>query len=128
MKRACKDCEFSGESYTNLWRKCRRRPPTFGPDYNEGDEGDWIWPLVEENDWCGEFQSRDAGPKLARPDPLDSVRVRQLSRCFAELSQVDADAKQDAWMVMRTKQVLGNVAEIIDLPAAVEELKKEMGR
>jgi hypothetical protein len=51
--------------------------------------------------------------------------VRQLSRCFAELAHVDAGAKQDAWMIMRTKQILSDVATIIDLPAAVEALKRE---
>lgn len=117
MKRACKDCEFCDlKAY-----ECHRRSPVYFADAERTDG----WPAVMSDDWCGEFQPRDAGPEFARPDPLDSVRVRQLTRLFAELSQVDADAKQDAWMVMRTKQILAEVAKIIDLPAAVDAWKKE---
>ena len=116
----CENCAFVRRS-SDGWLECRRHAATRSQTASR-DDG---FPNVAATEWCSEFRHRAAGPELAQPDPLDSVRVRQLSRCFAELAHVDAGAKQDAWMIMRTKQILSDVATIIDLPAAVEALKRE---
>ncbi|MFA5054501.1 MAG: hypothetical protein WC565_10600 [Parcubacteria group bacterium] len=121
MNRACKDCEWyapllSGVGvYSETSGRCHRCVP----------DAENYWPYVSAEDWCGEFQPCDAGPKLARTDPLDSVRVRQLSRCFAELAHVVDVAGTAKWAVMRAQQILVDVTKIIDLPAAVEAWKKE---
>ena len=36
---------------------CRRSPPVLSPD-----EG-FIWPIMEADDWCGEFKPGDAEPE-----------------------------------------------------------------
>jgi hypothetical protein len=54
----CVDCRFSnvqrtpfpdGAAVTNVW--CHFNAPT-----GEGDSQLWRWPIVQENDWCGQFQ------------------------------------------------------------------------
>jgi len=54
MERACKDCDY----WTGGVGYCRRYPPT--PMNN--------WPITEDNQWCGEFRSRN--DRTPRPHPL----------------------------------------------------------
>jgi len=43
--------------------KCRRHAPSFHPDpnmynFSGRDNHEGMWPETDENEWCGEFQSR----------------------------------------------------------------------
>jgi len=65
MERNCKHCKYSefkrtnefGESVTLLKGICRRYPPQYtvrGPSW-----GDYLFPTVESNDWCGEWKEKE---------------------------------------------------------------------
>jgi hypothetical protein len=56
----CKECRFY-DKYIHLSKRgtcCRYPPVPTGRDY-EGDL-ETEWPIVHEDDWCGEFVSKDA--------------------------------------------------------------------
>ncbi len=59
----CKFAHFSTPLGTLLKINCRRYPPQV--NINETDDDYYettIWPLVEQNQWCGEFEM--ATPRL----------------------------------------------------------------
>lgn len=58
MKGNCKDCEFYQAETDVPASTCRRRAPTWvhAPEY-EDDSMDG-WPVVDPDDWCGEFEQR----------------------------------------------------------------------
>jgi hypothetical protein len=59
MRKSCKDCKF----FRKLKRKrgkvgeCRRFPPV--PCSTSYSVVAWVFPVVRENWWCGEFQERE---------------------------------------------------------------------
>lgn len=51
---SCRTCRWFDAATTDRGL-CRVRPPVMtSPDSIEGD-----WPLVQETDWCGEWESDD---------------------------------------------------------------------
>ena len=69
MDENCTQCRFSRtfdrEDNTRIDRFCQRYPPALLPDVSGGGNSDGIdiettpsttFPLVEDDDWCGEFQ------------------------------------------------------------------------
>lgn len=53
MTRSCENCrysEFENEAKGTMF--CRRYAPKPGTDFEE-------WPLVWDEDWCGEFESKE---------------------------------------------------------------------
>ena len=130
VKRACKDCEFSAAPAGEGRLQCRHKSPLWALGYPMPCPGidfdvmatmpqnSRIWPAVKADDWCGEFQPREEAV------PVDVVK--KFSRCFAELSVYqDEHSHEPSAVNERLSEVLADVNGIIDLPAAVDELKKE---
>jgi hypothetical protein len=65
-KQYCETCRFSkarddGHAETYMFM-CRRYAPK--PHPKRGDEfveTEWVWPLVLNDEWCGEYQIRVGG-------------------------------------------------------------------
>jgi len=64
MQRTCRTCQFFDS------KKCRRESPKIVARYGaESGTGIWSgWPLVSEEDWCGEYESREVrkGDRISR--------------------------------------------------------------
>lgn len=58
MEKVCKNCMFSDKTRFSVkgHTLCRRFPP--GGDTN-------TFPIIHEDDWCGEFRIADVGDKEA---------------------------------------------------------------
>lgn len=48
------------KTYTSAWIECRRKPPTVVPNGRE-QRSMWMWPVVEADDWCGEWDVKFGG-------------------------------------------------------------------
>ena len=65
MERNCKSCEYSeftrkneyGEIVTLPKGFCRRFPPQYAL---RGSWGDYLFPSVTPDDWCGEWKEKEA--------------------------------------------------------------------
>lgn len=44
-----------------VYGQCRRFPPVRGTRENDVAGEPFCWPIVEEDDWCGEFSQRTIG-------------------------------------------------------------------
>lgn len=61
-KEACQSCRWFGPPYEESSDgRCRRYPPRVVPDTREGP--DTFWPVVEVNDYCGEWASKSTKAK-----------------------------------------------------------------
>jgi hypothetical protein len=116
MKRACKDCEWCAikeRPFMGMepkpWTECRRNAPTIPPD----DECVSGFPLVEEDDWCGEFQPREEEKPLepskpARPAPVPCVdmggRPQDRTSCMDFEPYADSGlCARSGWCAMRRR-------------------------
>lgn len=67
MDETCAGCRFwnlenmDAKTSFLVFGECRRYPPT-RPSVDPKDAVspllDWLWPLTEEDDWCGEFRAK----------------------------------------------------------------------
>lgn len=58
----CEHCRFWSYVEGKDERPCRRFPPAPVPGADELDlynPGGFVFPVVQANEWCGEFQRRD---------------------------------------------------------------------
>lgn len=79
-RKSCQSCRYfdtkniAGDYLQDGVGRCRRNPPSLPPeimtaiinkrpdmmfttDYGRYENTAWFFPLVRENDWCGEFKS-----------------------------------------------------------------------
>ena len=69
----CLDCQYydrriakAVDSRTPTWGQCRRHSPRLNPANAKAYFIEGVWPLVREDDWCGEHKiRRHAVPDLA---------------------------------------------------------------
>jgi hypothetical protein len=55
MKRECKTCEWYVQNPKFVCGECRKNAPYPVTE----DEQPVYWPLVDNCDWCGEYQNKD---------------------------------------------------------------------
>ena len=67
MKPSCFNCKFWENHEPAPVGECRRHAPVLIWNHVE-DLVDSVWPVVDESDWCGEFQEK--GSKLAAAQPV----------------------------------------------------------
>ena len=54
----CSNCTFSDPYRSDNLNFCRRHAPQCGlVDTQPAIPDDAVWPLVKDNDWCGEFEA-----------------------------------------------------------------------
>ena len=72
MDKRCDKCEYAEQEHETIY-SCHRFPPTPKQNDDGGDYDDF--PYVVENQWCGEFSPKDAGP--AQTD-IDNI-IKQMN-------------------------------------------------
>lgn len=61
----CRTCRFFYEEKANEISECRRRSPTVECSLEDSDLLYSVWPDVEPDDWCGEYQPTDDAARVA---------------------------------------------------------------
>lgn len=62
----CKSCKFSVPANADNQRFCKRNPPVAPNGVGGG-----MWPIVVNNDWCGEWKPTDENREImARLDKM----------------------------------------------------------
>jgi hypothetical protein len=58
----CQGCQFydrkearSTDGRTTMWGQCRRHSPMLNPQHDKGYLVEGVWPVVRDDDWCGEW-------------------------------------------------------------------------
>ena len=58
----CLDCQFydrksarSTDGRSTMWGQCRRHSPLLNPQHDKGYLVEGVWPVVRDDDWCGEW-------------------------------------------------------------------------
>jgi len=69
-KQTCKECRFY-KQYSDVNGSCRRFPPIV----TNGTQMRGYFPIVEYDDWCGEFEA-----KLDADEMIDISLLKSLSR------------------------------------------------
>lgn len=69
-KKACGRCRH----YFEERRECRRFPPYVFSDFDGGSSSTcYAFPIMRENEWCGEFKGRVEGGRIeTRPEDVRS--------------------------------------------------------
>jgi hypothetical protein len=79
----CLNCQFYDRRNARptdgravMWGQCRRHSPHLNPVTAKGHLVEGVWPLIRDDDWCGEWRSA-AQTSLARsrvvPRPVDLI-------------------------------------------------------
>ncbi len=65
----CLDCQFydrknvrSTDGRATMWGQCRRHSPLLNPQNAKTYQVDGVWPVVRDDDWCGEWIAPAAMP------------------------------------------------------------------
>jgi hypothetical protein len=69
MDASCVDCLFFRDMHPGmtLSGQCRRRPPVarvVSKDEYEDPVYEGVFPLIDQEDWCGEFRHKETGAGL----------------------------------------------------------------
>lgn len=58
----CQNCQFydrkdarTTDGRTTMWGQCRRHSPLLNPENTKTYMVEGIWPVVRDDDWCGEW-------------------------------------------------------------------------
>jgi hypothetical protein len=58
----CQNCQFydrkdarTTDGRTTMWGQCRRHSPLLNPQNAQTYKVEGIWPVVRDDDWCGEW-------------------------------------------------------------------------
>src|SRR3954453_10327559 len=66
---SCVKCHFydrknarAGDNRTTLWGQCRRHSPQLNPLNTKSYAIEGVWPIVRDDDWCGEWRTEVQRP------------------------------------------------------------------
>ena len=64
----CIECQFYDRKHSRqqegraaLWGQCRRQAPQLNPNNVKTYAIEGIWPVVRDDDWCGEWRAQHMG-------------------------------------------------------------------
>ena len=67
----CQNCQYydrsdprstDGRTAQTMWGQCRRHSPLLNPQNDKQYMIEGIWPVVRDDDWCGEWFAPAQGP------------------------------------------------------------------
>ncbi len=101
----CLNCQFYDrrnarptDGRAAMWGQCRRHSPHLNPAGAASAKSylvEGVWPLVRDDDWCGEWRSPTRTPLVRSrlvPRPVDVVSARTAGSSSANASAAMDDA------------------------------------
>src|SRR5690606_8472406 len=97
----CRDCYFFWQEPPDKGRgQCRRHPPAV--DFN--DEFAGAFPVIGEDDWCGEFKPAAVAPRPEEPINLTGLGVRERAALRkAGFVRVEQSGSKRSWFTVPEK-------------------------
>jgi hypothetical protein len=96
----CQNCQFYDrkesrvtDGRTTMWGQCRRHSPLLNPQNIKTYVVEGIWPVVRDDDWCGEWF---APAPTAMPRAHGLINGRELMAAAVSASENGASSRNSA--------------------------------
>lgn len=92
----CLNCQFydrkiarSTDGRSTMWGQCRRHSPLLNPQTAKAYVVEGVWPMVRDDDWCGEWCAAAARP---RPQSRGAINGRELMGLTEAAPETDSSS------------------------------------